>query len=232
MFSAQDQLKSMFTKMRNKIVRSSVMFAITYVVVSSASALDYGAMWNGATKAAQSIQGHVGNLSASSNTAGAAGEAGQVEVGFSPEGGALQLVIKAINASTQSLDVMAYSFTSSDVTRAILSALKRGVVVRVIADQKQNTSTKGAEYALSALSSLVSAGAEVRFNGNFSIFHDKVIIVDGKHVQTGSFNYSKAAAKSNSENVVVMWAASSVAARYGEHFKSRWETSQRFNGRP
>jgi len=38
------------------------------------------------------------------------------------------------------------------------------------------------------------------------------IVVDNLHTQTGSFNYSQAAARSNSENVVVMWNNPSVAA--------------------
>jgi phosphatidylserine/phosphatidylglycerophosphate/cardiolipin synthase-like enzyme len=39
------------------------------------------------------------------------------------------------------------------------------------------------------------------------------VISDGKHVQTGSFNYSQAAAKSNSENVLVVWNNPDLAAR-------------------
>ena len=40
--------------------------------------------------------------------------------------------------------------------------------------------------------------------------------------ETGSFNYSQAAAKSNSENVLVVWNNRTVAAQYLAHWESRW----------
>ena len=61
--------------------------------------------------------------------------------------------------------------------------------------------------------------------------HDKTIISDGRHLQTGSFNYSRAAASSNSENVLVLWNAKSVAQDYTVHFNSRWQQGVPFNGR-
>ena len=214
----------MFT-LKRPALRAALVLTLVYAVVSNAIAYDYSGLLGGAAKAVQSVK-------LNSTSPAEPGAAGKVEVGFSPNGGALPLVLKVINSSTKTLDVMAYSFTSADVTRAIINARKRGVVVRVVADEKQNTSSPGAEYAQSALSSLVNAGAEVRINGNFSIFHDKVLISDGVHVQTGSFNYSKAAANSNSENVVVMWGAPSVASQYSRHFDSRWSNASRFAGRP
>ncbi len=52
----------------------------------------------------------------------------------------------------------------------------------------------------------------------FAIHHDKVFIVDRRHVQTGSFNYSASAEKRNSENVLVLWGAPDVARLYLQHF--------------
>ena len=208
--------------LKHHVTRYAFLLTLIYAAVSNASAFGVGSFLGGASKAIES---------ASSSSAIAPAAAGTVEVGFSPEGSALQLVLKVINSSTKTLDVMAYSFTSSDITRAILNARKRGVRVRVIADEKQNTNAPGSKYAMSALSSLVNAGAEIRTNGNFSIFHDKSIIADGRTVQTGSFNYSKAAAKENSENVVILWGVPDVAAKYDSHFIQRWNSSQVFSGR-
>jgi len=46
--------------------------------------------------------------------------------------------------------------------------------------------------------------------------------VDGTTTETGSFNYSQAAAKSNSENVLVVWNDRAAAAQYQAHWDSRW----------
>jgi len=52
---------------------------------------------------------------------------------------------------------------------------------------------------------LTKAGIEVRTVNVHPNHHDKVLIADGRHVQTGSFNYIKIAATKNSENVLVIW---------------------------
>ena len=141
-----------------------------------------------------------------------------IETGFSPEGNAERLVLKVINSSTKSVRLAAYSFTSPRVVRALIDAKKRGVDVRVVADDSGAKSKAGS----AALNLLVGANIPTRINGEYAIHHDKYIIVDGRHVQTGSFNYSKAAAQSNSENVIVIWHNSELAATYLRHWESRF----------
>ena len=53
--------------------------------------------------------------------------------------------------------------------------------------------------------------------------HDKVIIADGRNVEVGSFNYTRAADRFNSENVLVVWDEPVVAQRYLQHWQTRWE---------
>src|ERR1700722_18654068 len=56
-----------------------------------------------------------------------AAETASVEVAFSPNGGAENLVLSAINGAQQSIRLMAYSFTAEAVVRALGSARRRGV---------------------------------------------------------------------------------------------------------
>lgn len=153
---------------------------------------------------------------------------GSIEVGFSPEGSGEALVIKVINSAKKSLYIMSYSFTSAHVTEALLNARHRGVQVALIADKKNNTSQDHSGKAKAAMSALVTAGAYVRTIGIYPIHHDKVIIADGLHVELGSFNYSSAAATSNSENVLVNWNNEALANVYLKHFKDRYEQGQDF----
>lgn len=143
----------------------------------------------------------------------------QVEVGFSPDGGAERLVLKTINTAQKSIRLAAYSFTSPKVVRALLDAKRRGVDVRVVADDKGNQSKAG----VAALNLLAGARIPTRLNGAYAIHHDKYIVADGLHVQTGSYNYSQAAAKSNSENVIVIWHNDALAAAYLRHWQSRFD---------
>lgn len=151
----------------------------------------------------------------------------QVEAGYSPGGGAERLVLKVIHTSRKSIRLAAYSFTSPNVVRALVDAGKRGVDVRLVVDEKGNTTKSGT----AALNLLVNAGITVRTNGKYAIHHDKYIVSDGLHVQTGSFNYSRAAADSNSENVLVVWHNAALAASYLRHWQSRFDEGKPYRSR-
>jgi phosphatidylserine/phosphatidylglycerophosphate/cardiolipin synthase-like enzyme len=123
---------------------------------------------------------------------------------------------------------MAYSYTSSTVTRALIEAKRRGVDVQLVADEDNNAKS---QYARAALSALVNAGVPVRLNGRYAIHHDKVIVVDAATVQTGSFNYSSAAANKNSENALVVWNNPTLARRYLAHWQSRFDAGEPYRPR-
>lgn len=52
--------------------------------------------------------------------------AATIEAGFSPEGTALQLVIKTIETAQQEIRLMGYYFTSPEVIRLLIQAKRRG----------------------------------------------------------------------------------------------------------
>ena len=96
----------------------------------------------------------------------------------------------------------------------------------VIVDAKANTgeSGKGAH----ALSALVNAGIPVRTISVYDIHHDKFIVTDGVNVETGSFNYSRAAADRNSENAILVRNNPDMARQYLQHWQDRWSKGQEF----
>lgn len=157
-------------------------------------------------------------------TASKTSTAPAVENAFSPNQGAEQLVLRQIVSADRTIRVAAYSFTSPTIVRALLAAKKRGVDVKVVVDDKGN---KG-KANIAALNLLVNAGIPTRTVSTYAIHHDKYIIADNLHVQTGSFNYSQAAAKSNSENVIVIWNNPELAASYSKHWLSRWNKGKKF----
>lgn len=147
--------------------------------------------------------------------------AATVQVGFSPEGSAQALVLQVIGRASRSVRVLGYSFTAADVTSALVEAQKRGVDVAVVLDKDGNRS----KTAIAAIGRLVAAGIPVRIDGRYRIAHDKVIVTDSCNVETGSFNYTQGAERYNSENVIVLWDACSVAEQYLQHWQDRWAKS-------
>lgn len=157
--------------------------------------------------------------------------AGSLEVAFSPNEGGEALVTKVIDAARSEIRVMAYSFTSVPVTQALLNAKKRGVSVVLVVDHKNNISQDSSGKARAALSALSTAGCDVRTISAYPIAHDKVIVADRQHVEMGSFNFSQAAAKKNSENVLVNWSNPKLAQVYLQHFERNYRLSERFEMR-
>jgi len=154
---------------------------------------------------------------------------GAIDVAFSPGPAGEALVIKVIDSAREggSIRLMAYSFTSAPIVAALLRAKReRHVDLALVVDQKDNVQHDARGKARAALGALAAAGVQIRTVNAFAIAHDKVIIVDGRHVQTGSFNYSAAAAKSNSENVIVVWDSPQLAYSYMEHWQRNWDLGQ------
>jgi phosphatidylserine/phosphatidylglycerophosphate/cardiolipin synthase-like enzyme len=147
---------------------------------------------------------------------------GEVEFAFSPLQGAEGLVLKVITAAKSELRVLGYSFSSAPVTAALIAARKRGVDVRVVVDHRNNVSEDRSGKARASLGALALAGVPVRTIGAYAIHHDKVIVADRSTTQTGSFNYSAAAASANSENVLVLWNNPVAAQGYLRHWEHNW----------
>ena len=127
---------------------------------------------------------------------------------FSPNGGCTQAVVDALNAAKKTILVQAYSFTSVPIAKALVDAKHRGVDVRVILDKSQRTERySGATY-------LVNEGIPTFIDASHKIAHNKVMVIDGQTVITGSFNFTKAAESGNAENVLLILHAPELAARY------------------
>lgn len=154
-----------------------------------------------------------------------------LEVAFSPDGGAESLVLKVIDSAKREIRLQAYSFTSATVVKSLIQARRRGVDVKVVVDRRHNLDEDRSGRARAALSAIANAGVGTRTIDAYAIHHDKVVIVDGLHVQTGSFNFSGAAASRNSENVLVVWNEPRLARAYLAHWTNRWERGVEYRTR-
>lgn len=121
-----------------------------------------------------------------------------MEAHFSPHGGCLGIIVKEINSAKKSINVQAYGFTSRPIYEALVGAIKRGVNVQLIADKKASAMSSALVYELAA------AGAACFIDGKHAIAHNKVMIIDRSVVITGSFNFTKNAETSNSENIILV----------------------------
>lgn len=168
--------------------------------------------------------------SSSAQAACVAPDGPAIDTGFSPEGSAERLVLKAICTARHSVHLSAYSFTSPAIVQALIDAHRRGVDVAVVADRKSNLVEDRSGKGRIALDLLSGAGVGVRTIDVYPIHHDKFMVIDGESVETGSFNYTTSAAMYNSENAVVMWHVPVVAQAYQQHWQSRFNQGRPWSG--
>ena len=93
---------------------------------------------------------------------------------------------------------MAYSFTSQPIAEALVAAYAKGVDVKILIDKSQ------LKEQYSQLGFLAQNDLPIFIDSAQGIAHNKVMILDDRHVLTGSFNFSKAAESRNAENIVII----------------------------
>jgi phosphatidylserine/phosphatidylglycerophosphate/cardiolipin synthase-like enzyme len=123
---------------------------------------------------------------------------GTVDVYFSPQRSATNAVVTELNNAMAEILVQAYSFTSAPIAKALVDAKKRGFHIEVVLDKSQ----KSEKY--SSADFVAHAGIPVFINSKHAIAHNKIMIIDGKTLIPGSFNFTKSAEESNSENLLIM----------------------------
>jgi phosphatidylserine/phosphatidylglycerophosphate/cardiolipin synthase-like enzyme len=62
-----------------------------------------------------------------------------IDVYFSPNGGATEAIVLELGRAKQRVRVLAYSFTSAPIAKALVDAKGRGVAVTVVLDDSQRT---------------------------------------------------------------------------------------------
>ncbi|MDR0535468.1 MAG: phospholipase D family protein [Puniceicoccales bacterium] len=148
-----------------------------------------------------------------------------VGVGFSPGGSAEKWVLSVINGAKKELRVSAYTFTSRPVAAALLRARQRGVDVAVLLHAPAPRETPF------IIPFLRGNGIPFRLGNCKGLMHNKFIVADGAVVQTGSYNYTRAAASVNAENVVVLRGAA-CARVYLREWARLWREAQATAGTP
>lgn len=142
-----------------------------------------------------------------------------IENYFSPDDGVLDRLVDLIDGAQESIYFLAFSFTSDELARAIVAARRRGVDVAGVMDEGQITND-GGEFSF-----FRSNDVPVRIDTPGSNLHDKVLIIDGQIVVTGSYNFSANAEERNDENTLVIY-SEELAQQYLTHFQSMWRLTK------
>jgi mitochondrial cardiolipin hydrolase len=123
--------------------------------------------------------------------------AGVVEAHFSPGDDCINAILRLLRNSRRSADICVFTITDDRLAEAILDAHRRRVAVRILTDNEK------AGDPGSDIDRLHAAGIDVRVDRSPFHMHHKFAVLDGKTLLTGSYNWTRGAARDNQENIIV-----------------------------
>lgn len=148
----------------------------------------------------------------------------KIRVYFTPGHTVETAIADEIGTAKREIRVQAYSFTNPIIVQALADAKARGVNVIVVLDKSNRTQ----KYSAADFTS--NAGIETLIDDKHAIAHNKVMIIDDQIVITGSYNFTRAAEKSNAENLVII-ESGPIARKYLQNWQKHRGHSQPYRAK-
>lgn len=142
-----------------------------------------------------------------------------VQAHFTPGTDIAKVIVQELELAKSEVLVQAYNFTDPEIGDALILAKHRGCRVTVIVDRVSPNQKN------SQVEPCARQGIAVRVDRKHKIQHNKIIVIDGKVVLTGSYNFTDNAQKFNAENLVIITNAPTTSDRFRDNFLECWEHS-------
>lgn len=141
---------------------------------------------------------------------------GGTSVYFSPGDACLKAIQQQIRMARRELRVCVFTISDDRITDELLLAHKRGLSIRVITDNDK-TLDEGSD-----IERLANAGVAVRMDMSPNHMHHKFMVADEEALITGSYNWTRSAARFNHENILLT-KEHSVIKSFSSHFEELWK---------
>ena len=139
-----------------------------------------------------------------------------IESYFCPDDECALAVESELDAATESIEFMTFSFTHDGMANSILTKYAdQGVDVRGVFEKRQNS--QYSKYQVFEFQEV-----PVTWDGNSQTMHHKVFIIDEKTVITGSMNPSNNGVDGNDETLLIIH-SEAIAKEYVDEFERVWE---------
>lgn len=140
---------------------------------------------------------------------------------FSPGDACRNVIIGQINAAVSHLNICVFTISDDSITDAILTSHKRGTKIRIITDNDKSHD-EGSD-----IEQIARAGIQVKMDRTPNHMHHKFMVTDQKAILTGSYNWTRSAAKFNQENIVVSKEAGLIKS-YLKEFDNLWKAMEEY----
>lgn len=119
------------------------------------------------------------------------------EAHFSPGDDCPRAIGRLLAGARKAADICVFTITDDRLADAIADAHRRGVAVRIVTDDAK------AEDLGSDVDRFERSGIPTRVDRSPYHMHHKFAILDGQTLLTGSYNWTRGAARDNEENLIV-----------------------------
>lgn len=138
------------------------------------------------------------------------------EACFSPDQNCDEKLRKFILSAKESIEVAIFDINLKGIVDALVEQSSK-VKVRLVVNRKLSKDSAPAIDRFRENKMFFRVGKQA------GIMHNKFVIVDGKRLETGSFNFTNGAANKNQENQLYL-STPGVVEQYKERFQKMWES--------
>jgi phosphatidylserine/phosphatidylglycerophosphate/cardiolipin synthase-like enzyme len=141
---------------------------------------------------------------------------------FSPGDACRNVIINQISQATTRLQICVFTISDDSITDAILTSHKRGLDIKIITDNDKSFD-EGSD-----IEQLARSGISVKMDVTPNHMHHKFMVVDQKALITGSYNWTRSAARYNHENILLT-REGGVVKSFLKEFDQLWKEMKGFS---
>lgn len=144
------------------------------------------------------------------------------DVYFSPGDACRNVIMRSIEAATQKLNICVFTISDDHIANSLLLAHKKGVQIKIITDNDKSFDVG------SDIEQLAGAGIDIRMDSTSNHMHHKFMVSDQGTLLTGSYNWTRSAARYNHENLIVI-RQPRVIKSFQQEFDQLWNLMVKFD---
>lgn len=138
------------------------------------------------------------------------------EIYFSPGTDCLNAINSALQHARKSIKICVFTISDDRITNNIIACHQSGLPVQIITDDDKSEDRGSDIYQMH------QAGIPIHTDETPNHMHHKFAVIDERILITGSYNWTRSAAKYNHENILITYDPGSVQA-YDAEFDKLWE---------
>lgn len=135
---------------------------------------------------------------------------------FSPGDTCRNVIIKQVESATSQLQICVFTISDDAIANSLFTAHQKGVHVRVITDNDKS------EDEGSDIAQLAKAGIDIKMDNTPNHMHHKFMVADQRSLITGSYNWTRSAARYNHENILITQDPAIIKS-YANEFEQLWK---------